>query len=104
LVRTDAPDRAELKSMAVVESRQRQGIGAALVAEAIHRCRGEGVHQLLVGTAAADVGNLRFYQRLGFRMFGVERNAFTADDGYPDGIVIDGILLRDRVWLTLDVS
>ena len=104
LVRTDVPHRAELKSMAVVESRQRQGIGAALVAEAIHRCRGEGVHQLLVGTAAADVGNLRFYQRLGFRMFGVERNAFTADDGYPDGIVIDGILLRDRVWLTLDVS
>jgi hypothetical protein len=56
-----------------------------------------------LGTAAADVGNLRFYQRLGFRMVEVERNAFTAADGYPDGIVIDGIPLRDRVWLTLDL-
>jgi len=103
LVRTDTPHRAELKSMAVVEQRQRQGIGRALVAEAIDRCGAEGVHTLLVGTAGADVGNLRFYQRLGFRMVEVERNAFTAVDGYPDGIVIDGIPLRDRVWLTLDL-
>ena len=104
LMRTDTPHRAELKSMAVVEQRQRQGIGRALVTRAIGECRAEGVYTLLVGTAAADVGNLRFYQRLGFRMLEVERNAFRADDGYPDGIVIDGIPLHDRVWLTLDVS
>jgi GNAT superfamily N-acetyltransferase len=103
LVRTDTPHRAELKSMAVVEQRQRQGIGRALVVRAIDECRAEGVHTLLVGTAAADIGNLRFYQRLGFRMLEVERNAFTADGGYPDGIVIDGIPLRDRVWLTVDL-
>jgi ribosomal protein S18 acetylase RimI-like enzyme len=104
LVRTDTPHRAELKSMAVVEQRQREGIGRALVTRAIDECRAEGMYTLLVGTAAADVGNLRFYQRLGFRMLEVERNAFTAHDGYPDGIVIDGIPLHDRVWLTLDVS
>ena len=90
--------------MAVVEPRQRQGIGAALVAEAIYRCRGEGVHQLLVGTAAADVGNLRFYQRLGFRLLSVERDAFTPATGYPHPIAIDGIPLLDRVWLSQDLS
>ena len=54
---------------------------------------------MVVATAAADIGNLRFYQRQGFRMRSVEPDAFTADTGYPDGIVIDGIPLRDRVWL-----
>jgi HD-GYP domain-containing protein (c-di-GMP phosphodiesterase class II) len=32
---------------------------------------------MVVSTAAADVGNLRFYQRLGFRMHAVERDADT---------------------------
>jgi hypothetical protein len=49
-------------------------------------------------TAAADLGNLRFYQRQGFRMRSVERDAFTPDTGYPPGIQVDGIELRDRVW------
>jgi hypothetical protein len=59
---------------------------------------------LAVATAAADVGNLRFYQRLGFRMRSIERDAFTEATGYPPGIAIDGIELRDRVWLDRDVG
>jgi hypothetical protein len=50
-----------------------------------------------VATAAADVGNLRFYQRQGFRIRPAERDAFTAATGYPPGLQIDGIALRDRV-------
>jgi hypothetical protein len=61
------------------------------------RCGGRST--LLVATAAADTGNLRFYQRLGFRMREVERDAFTAATGYAPGLEIDGIALRDRVWL-----
>jgi hypothetical protein len=53
----------------------------------------------VVATAAADLGNLRFYQRQGFRMRPIERDAFTAATGYPPGPCIDGIELRDRVWL-----
>src|SRR5690348_12327230 len=66
LVETEAPDELELLSMAVVEHRQGEGIGRALVERAIAECRADGVHVLLVATATADVGNLRFYQRLGF--------------------------------------
>jgi hypothetical protein len=55
--------------------------------------------RVLVATAAADIGNLRFYQRQGFRMRSVERDAFTPATGYPPGLLIDGIELRDRVWL-----
>jgi ribosomal protein S18 acetylase RimI-like enzyme len=90
---------AELKSMAVVDNRRGGGVGSALVAAAVERCRERGIPRMTVSTAAADTGNLRFYQLQGFRMLRVERDAFGPDDGYPEGIVIDGIPLRDRIWL-----
>ena len=43
-------------------------------------------------TAAADTGNLRFYQRQGFRMRSVERDAFSTANGYPPRLQVDGIL------------
>jgi ribosomal protein S18 acetylase RimI-like enzyme len=104
LVETDTPGEVELKSMAVAEHSQQQGVGRALVERATAECRDEGARTMLVGTAAAGVGDLRFYQRLGFRMLGIERDAFTSADGYPDGLTVDGIPLRDRVWLTLALS
>lgn len=33
----------------------------------------------------------------------VERDVFGPDAGYAEGIVIDGIPLRDRVWLDQDL-
>jgi hypothetical protein len=62
------------------------------------------VTTIVVATAAAGVGTLRFYQRQGFRMRWIERDAFTAAAGYPPGIRIDGIDLRDRVWLDRPVT
>ena len=58
---------------------------------------------LIVATTVADIGNLRFYQRQGFRMRSIERDAFTPATGYPPGLLIDGIELRDRVWLDREV-
>ena len=87
--------------MAVAEDRQLEGIGRGLVERAIAECREGGTRTLLVATAAADTGNLRFYQRLGFRLLRVERDAFTPDDGYAKGLTIEGIPLRDRVWLSM---
>lgn len=56
-----------------------------------------------VATAAADLDNLRFYQQLGFRMLSIERDAFTVATGY-DPTTVDGIELRDRVWLDLSLD
>ena len=91
----------EIKNMAVVETQRGRGVGRALVAAAIERAREERIEVLRVATGAADTGNLRFYQRLGFRMRSIERDAFTSANGYPPGIEVDGIELRDRVWLDL---
>ena len=94
----------ELKSMAVTEPRQREGIGQRLVEAALAYCRGRNARRLIVSTAAADTGNLRFYQRQGFRMSRIVRDVFTSANGYVEGAVIDGIALRDQVFLDLDLG
>ena len=53
--------------------------------------REHGAERLLVATAAADLDNLRFYQRLGFRMLRIERDAFTPGFGYPEGLTVGGV-------------
>ena len=95
---------AEIKNMAVIPARQGQRIGRALIAAAVELAREQGHRRVVVATATADIGNLRFYQREGFRMRSIERDAFTAANGYPPGIVIDGIELRDRVWLDREIG
>ena len=104
LVPTGRSGEIELKNMAVLTRAQGTGVGRALVAAAVDACRGEGLTRMLVATAAADIGNLRFYQRTGFRFLCVDRDAFTPETGYEEAIVIDGILLRDRVWLDRQLS
>jgi len=97
------PRSVELKSLAVQEERQGEGIGRLLVDRALAESCRAGYSTVVVSTAAAGTDVLRFYQRSGFRMLRVERDAFTPAEGY-DGVEIDGIPLRDRVWLSLDLE
>lgn len=91
----------ELKSLAVFAAYRGRGVGRQLVRRSVARVREHGAERFLVATAAAHLDNLGFYQRLGFRMLRVERNAFTRDGGYPEGLSVRGIPVRDRVWLEL---
>jgi GNAT superfamily N-acetyltransferase len=104
VVPTGRSDEVELKSMAVVRERRGEGLGRLLVDAALRWAAAEGLARMVVATAAADIGNLRFYQRCGFRLTAVEPDAFGPASGYPDPIVIDGIPLRDRVWLAQDLT
>jgi ribosomal protein S18 acetylase RimI-like enzyme len=99
LVDDGEPRQVEIKNMAVREDLQGQTIGRRLVREALARLAAENVCTVRVATASADIGNLRFYQRQGFRMHSIEHDVFTESTGYPPGIRIDGIPLRDRVGL-----
>ena len=83
---TGDPRQVEVKNMAVREDRQGQGVGRRLIQAAVDLAAAESVTTILVATAAADIGNLRFYQRQGFRMRSVERDAFTPATGYPPGL------------------
>ena len=102
LVPTGRDGEIELKNMAVVSERRGTGIGRTLVDRALRLSADMGLTRMIVATAAADIGNLRFYQRCGFRFTSVERDAFTPAAGYAEPVVIDGIPLLDRVWLARD--
>jgi GNAT superfamily N-acetyltransferase len=104
ILETDSAGVFELKSMAVTEAHQGRGIGRRLVEAAVVRCRVRGGHRLIVSTATSDIGNLRFYQRLGFRMYRIVRDAFSPSRGYKEAMLIDGIPLRDQVFLDRDLS
>lgn len=94
----------EIKSVAVIEEQQRQGIGATLVRAALNQAfTAAPDSRVLVATATADIGNLRFYQRLGFRMDSVKRDAFDIDRGYPS-LEVDGIPVRDQVLFSIKSS
>lgn len=94
----------EIKNMAVIPSQQRRGIGRQLVAAALDLARSRHCRTVRVSTAAADTENLRFYQRCGFRMQSIEHDAFGPAQGYPEGALSDGIELRDRVWLAIELE
>ena len=91
----------EIRSVAVLAGERGRGIGKSLLRTAIERAFSAGASRVLVATATADIGNLRFYQQLGFRMERVERDAFTAARGYPN-LQVEGIPVRDRVWFSMD--
>ena len=95
---------SEIKNMAVEPSFRGRGVGRALINSAIDLVREQRRSMLVVATAAAGIDNLRFYQRTGFRIRWVERDAFTPAKGYPPHSSLDGIELRDRVWLDQSVQ
>lgn len=99
LVPGEVADSWELKSMAVEPTLRGQGLGRRLVEAGVQKARELGARVLCVSTASAGTGQLRFYQRLGFRMLRVERDVFTVERGYPAELAEDGIAVRDRVWL-----
>lgn len=103
LTETDVAWELEVKSLAVRTEQQGGGVARMLLAAGRARAAEQGRELLIVATGAADVDSLHFYQRFGFRFSSVERDVFTPAQGYPPAIVVDGIQLRDRVWLTVEL-
>ncbi len=93
----------ELRSLAVVSVRRRQGLGARLVARSVSWARDQSGSRLVAGIPSAKLDVLGFFQRLGFRPLRVERDAYSPEHGYSDSLVANGIRVRDRVWLELEI-
>ena len=101
LVAGRTPETVELKSIAVRPDRQGSGVGGRLVERAAATSRDDGLRALTVTTAVADLDNLRFYQRCGFRATSIQQDAFTEAKGYPPELCADGIRVRDSITFTL---
>lgn len=91
----------ELMNIAVEPSRQGQGLGRALLTHVINAARGDGYGVLHVATGNSSLVPLALYQKLGFRITGVTPDYFTHH--YPEPIIENGILCRDRLHLSLDL-
>ncbi len=88
----------EVTNTAVAAEARRHGIGRLMLERAVGEARAAGVERVVLATAAADTGALRYYQRCGFRMTHVVPDAFGPHTGYLEPIEIDGIAMRDQVW------
>lgn len=86
----------EIMNLAVLPDYQRQGIASALVTQLIQQV-GASYQTLLVGTGDADLGNLHFYLRNGFRIDHVRKDFFKQ---YAQLIEVGGVVLQDMVMLT----
>jgi GNAT superfamily N-acetyltransferase len=94
-------DPAEIVELAVAKNDQMHGLGRKMVAWLIDEARRLGKHRLEVGTSNASIGNIRFYQRCGFRMDYVRRDYFWYN---PELVVVDGIPVRDLLVFSMDLT
>ena len=86
----------ELKNIAVDAKAQGQGIGSKMIAYVFEQAR-DRYNTILVGTGDADVQNILFYLKNGFRFSGIKKDFF---DEYKEQIISNGVLLKDMVLLT----
>lgn len=90
----------ELMNISVLTAQQKRGIGSALLRQVIEVARKEGVHRLEVGTGSFGY-QLAFYQKVGFRVFAVDRDFFLRN--YETAIFEDGIQLKDMLRLGMEL-
>jgi len=93
----------ELRAVAVAPNWQRRGVGSRMLALVLTELRAAGVQRVIVGTASCGIGQLAFYQKAGFRLWKIERDYFSRERGYPDGVTENGIPLRDMVWMDQEI-
>lgn len=74
--------------LAVLPAYRRRGVGSALIAYVEDLARQKGIPQVRLGVRVALPGNLRYYQRLGYRVYG-ERH----QEGFAEAI--DLLLEKD---------
>jgi len=90
----------ELKNIAVDVKVQGQGIGSSMLAYLFEQVRAQ-YDVILVGTGDADIQNILFYLKNGFRFSGVRKNFFAS---YQKPIISNGVVLRDMVLLTQNIA
>jgi L-amino acid N-acyltransferase YncA len=83
--------------------RRRQGLGTRLMARWVSLVRDRSGKRLIAGMPTAKLDVLGFFQRLGFRLVRVERDVYGPEHGDSEELVANGIRVRDRVWLELEL-
>lgn len=88
----------ELKAVAVDPGVHNQGIGTSMLALVMRALEHRGYRRVVLGTGNSSIGQMAFYQKSGFRFWKIDRDFFSPERGYPEGLEENGIPLRDMVW------
>ncbi|MFN7253508.1 MAG: GNAT family N-acetyltransferase [Anaerobacillus sp.] len=84
----------ELKNIALAPNFRGKGLGKLVITKACELYKRKGNSKVIVGTANSSIGNLAFYQKVGFRMTEIKKDFFR---DYPEPIYEDGIRALDMV-------
>jgi uncharacterized protein YhfF/ribosomal protein S18 acetylase RimI-like enzyme len=87
----------ELVNIAVVEAHRGKRIGRRLIEHILAAAKERNYKKVIVKTGASGIGQLSFYQKLGFRMVRINPDHFVRS--YPDPIIEYDMVLRDQVEL-----
>jgi ribosomal protein S18 acetylase RimI-like enzyme len=93
-------DEMEIKNLAIATGSRGRGIGRDAIGLITAWSRNAGARSLVVGTADASRGALRFYRRTGFRTNSIRAGFF---DAYPVPIWEDGVRAHDMVMLRMEL-
>ncbi|QNL49306.1 GNAT family N-acetyltransferase [Olivibacter sp. SDN3] len=91
----------ELMNIAVYEKFQKQGWGIKLLTAIVQKVQQLGGKKLELGTGTFGY-QLKFYQKVGFRVTGIEKDFFLKK--YKEPIIEDGLQHSDMLRLSLDLE
>ncbi len=89
----------EIKNVSVTLEHRGRGFGRLLLLDAVKRARTQGYSQIEIGTGNSSLGQLALYQKIGFRIVGIDQDFFIRN--YPEPIVENGVRCRDMVRLAM---
>ena len=97
----------ELEIVTLDSLKEKIGVGSALIREAVEIARAEGCYRVWLITTNDNTPALRFYQKRGFSLVAIHRNALDYSRLLKPEIPkfgLDGIPLRDEIELELVIN
>ncbi|WLR56854.1 GNAT family N-acetyltransferase [Mesobacillus subterraneus] len=89
----------EIMNLAVDELHQGKGLGTILLKHGIQTAAEKGYSMVEIGTGNSSIFQLALYQKVGFRITGIDRDFFIRN--YQEPIFENGIQCRDMIRLSM---
>jgi len=71
------------------------GLGSAMMMRLLELARRDGLHRLNVDVMAENKAAVRLYEKFGFKVEGVKKEAYLGEDGSYHDELIMGLILRE---------
>ena len=93
------PETIEIVNISVHPDYQNQGIAQSMLRFTIEYAEQQQLIAIEIGTGSTSLAQLYLYQKMNFRIVGVDRDFFTHH--YAEEIIENGLVLKDMIRLQL---